>query len=191
MALESLPNGSAPTDTPWVTNLSSTLSSPATRSMPPSPQVPTEILLLPGKAPKMAAASVFTGKFLTTLESRSATNSSLTLRPPAIRSSVDIAMADDGSFVAVWQSGGNLDGNGEGIFAQRFDANGVTLGDEFLVNTTTTGNQTAPAIAMSGATGDFVVVWQDDDNNRRRYFCSAIRQRRQPVATSFLSTRRP
>ncbi len=99
---------------------------------------------------------------------------------------VDIAMADDGRFVAVWQSGGNLDGNGEGIFAQRFDANGVTLGDEFLVNTTTIGNQTAPAIAMSGVTGDFVVVWQGDDNNNEGIFAQRFDSDGNTVGNQFL-----
>ena len=100
--------------------------------------------------------------------------------------SVDVAMADDGSFVAIWQSSGNLDGNGDGIFAQRFDANGVTLGNEFVVNTTFTGNQTAPAIAMSGATGDFVVAWQSADNNLNGIFAQRFHRDGSPAGNQFL-----
>ena len=99
---------------------------------------------------------------------------------------VDVAMADDGSFVAVWQSGGDLDGNGEGIFAQRFDANGVTLGDEFSVTTTIIGNQTAPAIAMSGASGDFVVVWQSADNNMNGIFAQRFDRDGGAIGNQFL-----
>ena len=46
----------------------------------------------------------------------------------------------------------------EGIYAQRYNALGVAQGAEFRVNTVTTGNQSAPAVAMD-ASGDFVVAW--------------------------------
>jgi hypothetical protein len=62
-------------------------------------------------------------------------------------------------FVVVWTSSGGQDGDGAGIFGQRFAADGAPLGAEFRVNTYTIGNQYQPAIASSG--GNFVVVWQD------------------------------
>lgn len=71
-----------------------------------------------------------------------------------------IAMAEDGSFTIAWTSIG-LDGSLDSIAAQRFSANGTSLGDEFLVNTTTLDDQSAPAIAMT-PTGEFVIVWQGD-----------------------------
>ena len=70
-----------------------------------------------------------------------------------------VAVAADGDFVVVWESA-DQDGSGKGIFGQRFAADTSPLGDEFQVNTYTTGSQYAPAVA-SNANGDFVVVWPD------------------------------
>ncbi len=65
-----------------------------------------------------------------------------------------------GGYVVVWQS--NLqDGSGEGVFAQRMDANGVGIGPESRVNTSTNSSQSDPAVAGL-PNGDFVVVWTDD-----------------------------
>jgi len=71
-----------------------------------------------------------------------------------------IAMADSGEFVVVWTGAGE-DGDGYGVFAQRYDAGGNKLGGEFQVNTYTTGNQAYPTVAMS-ADHSFVVAWQSD-----------------------------
>jgi hypothetical protein len=69
-----------------------------------------------------------------------------------------VAMDPGGSFVAVWQSY-KQDGSDYGVFGQRYDFAGVPLGDEFRVNTYTTGDQGFfPAVAL-GAGGNFVVVW--------------------------------
>ena len=70
-----------------------------------------------------------------------------------------VAVAADGDFVVVWESA-DQDGSGKGIFGQRFGADTSPLGDEFQVNTYTTGSQYSPAVASS-ANGDFVVVWPD------------------------------
>ncbi|MCP3963041.1 MAG: hypothetical protein GY719_34820 [bacterium] len=67
-----------------------------------------------------------------------------------------VAMDADGDFVIVWQSLG--DGDYSGVFGQRFDSAGSPAGGELQVNTTTTGHQGGPAVAMD-ADGDFVVVW--------------------------------
>jgi hypothetical protein len=69
-----------------------------------------------------------------------------------------IARDADGDFVVAWASN-NQDGDVLGIYAQRFDERGVKLGSEFRVNTSTTDNQMAPAVAMDAA-GNFVVTWQ-------------------------------
>ena len=63
-----------------------------------------------------------------------------------------------GNFVVVWTSDGQ-DGSGLGIFGQRFDATGTPVGNEFSVNTFTTGDQDMPRVAME-TTGEFVVVWE-------------------------------
>jgi len=69
----------------------------------------------------------------------------------------DIAMEPGGNFVVVWSSYGQ-DGSSNGVFGQRFDANGGPLGQEFQINATSSGNQTEPAVAMDAAAG-FVAAW--------------------------------
>jgi phosphoheptose isomerase len=71
-----------------------------------------------------------------------------------------VAADADGDFVVAWQSLGQ-DGDGYGVFAQRYDAAGLPQGSEFPVNTFTTGLQGSPAVAMD-ANGNFVVAWQSN-----------------------------
>src|SRR5262245_27159001 len=70
------------------------------------------------------------------------------------------AVASDasGNFVVVWQSE-TQDGEGYGVFGQRYDGAGGPLGNEFRVNSFRTSSQRLPAVA-SDASGNFVVVWQ-------------------------------
>jgi hypothetical protein len=68
-----------------------------------------------------------------------------------------VAMDAAGRFVVVWSSLGP-DGDGYGIFGQRYDANGAPQGGEFQVNTYTTTSQYRVAVAPDGV-GNFVVVW--------------------------------
>jgi len=75
-----------------------------------------------------------------------------------------VAMDDDGDFVVVWQDGASAvdgkDGDGYGVYMQRYNASGTKAGGERLVhNTYTTGDQLNPSVAMD-ADGDFVVSWQ-------------------------------
>ncbi len=73
----------------------------------------------------------------------------------------DVALADDGSFVVVWQSVGQ-DAGTAGIYARRYDAAGQAIGNEFRVNqSTATLNESAPSVA-SDASGNFVVTWTTD-----------------------------
>lgn len=71
-----------------------------------------------------------------------------------------VARAADGRFVVAWHSNGE-DGDGYGIFAQLYDVDGAAFGSAFQVNTTITGDQTQPAVAM-GDDGHFVIAWQGD-----------------------------
>ena len=68
-----------------------------------------------------------------------------------------VAVADDGSYVVVWSSLGQ-DGGGWGVYGQRFDSAGNTLGSEFPINQTTANDQHYATVAMNGR-GDFVVAW--------------------------------
>ena len=69
-------------------------------------------------------------------------------------------MQNDGAFVVVWQDRGSNDGSGHGVFGQRFAADGSPVGGEFQVNSYTTGNQFAYAVACA-ADGRFAVSWDE------------------------------
>ena len=69
-----------------------------------------------------------------------------------------VAMDADGDFVIAWQSE-IQDGSGYGVYAQRYNAAGTPQGVEFRVNSSTTGNEKAAAIAMDPA-GNFVITWE-------------------------------
>lgn len=74
------------------------------------------------------------------------------------QSDPQVAALSDGGFVTVWESYGQ-DGDGFGVFGQRFDADGDPVGTEFAVNTYTTYSQDDPAVAALGD-GGFVVAWE-------------------------------
>jgi hypothetical protein len=74
-----------------------------------------------------------------------------------------VATDAEGNFVVAWASL-DQDGDGHGVYAQRYDAAGTPQGAEFRVNTTTAGAQWLPKVAMD-ADGDFVVVWEDRSGN--------------------------
>lgn len=67
-----------------------------------------------------------------------------------------IAMEATGDFVITWES--YQDGDGPGIYAQRYNAAGTAQGSEFKVNTYTTASQFNPSIAID-ASGGFVIAW--------------------------------
>jgi hypothetical protein len=68
-----------------------------------------------------------------------------------------VAIAPSGDAVVVWASDGQ-DGDQHGVYGQRFQADGQPIGPEFLVNTTTQGQQRRPTVAMH-SDGTFVVAW--------------------------------
>lgn len=74
------------------------------------------------------------------------------------QSNPSIAIDGDGDFVVAWH-GYAQDGSGSNIYAQRFNALGVSQSAEFLVNSTTSEWQNNPAVAID-ADGDFVITWE-------------------------------
>ena len=69
-----------------------------------------------------------------------------------------VAIDADGYFVVVWEDyrNNNLD-----IYAQRYDSNGLTIGNNFKVNDDlSSANQFEPSVAMNPS-GEFIVVWGD------------------------------
>ena len=63
----------------------------------------------------------------------------------------------DGDFVVSWQSP-DQDGDGLTVMARRFSSEGTSQGDDFQVNTYTTGDQRKPDVSLD-ADGNFVIVW--------------------------------
>lgn len=78
-----------------------------------------------------------------------------------------------GSFLAVWEDDSNTgaDTSSWAIRGQLFNADGTKRGAEFLINSSTTGNQRDPQVTVLND-GRFVVVWQDatQDQIRARVF---------------------
>lgn len=80
---------------------------------------------------------------------------------------VKIAMAPTGEFIVAWSSR-YQDGSGYGVYAQRYDAGGNTVGGEFRLNEYVAGDQAMPSIAMNGI-NDFVVSWQSNGQDGDQY----------------------
>jgi len=72
-------------------------------------------------------------------------------------SSPAIAVDANGDYVVGWGSN-NQDGSGWNVSVQRYSANGTPQGSTTRVNTTSTGDQLDPSVAMDSV-GDFVVTW--------------------------------
>jgi hypothetical protein len=70
-----------------------------------------------------------------------------------------VALDPLGNFVVTWYALGR-DGSGHAVLARLFDAAGNALGDEFLVNQSTAGDQWWPRVDRD-AQGRFLVAWQD------------------------------
>ncbi|MEX5580215.1 hypothetical protein [Pseudophaeobacter sp. A-200-2] len=68
-----------------------------------------------------------------------------------------VAALSGGGFVVTWETR-DQDGDGAGIYGQRYDADGAVIGPEFLVNTYTVGDQAIPSVTGLNA-GGFVVTW--------------------------------
>ena len=81
----------------------------------------------------------------------------------------------NGGYVTVWASDTG-DGSGKAIMGQLFDSSGNKVGAEFLVNTTTAGDQDLPTVVSytnPNGPAAFIVVWQSAENGG-----SVIRGRR-------------
>lgn len=78
------------------------------------------------------------------------------------QSQASIAALANGGFVVTWydESRTGADSSGGAIRGQMFNANGSKNGSEFLVNTTTTGDQGGPSVSAM-VDGSFLVAWTD------------------------------
>src|SRR5262245_21038799 len=85
----------------------------------------------------------------------------------------DIAVAPDGTFVVVWED--DRDGNGRyKVFARLFSASGAPLTGSVRVNPVSTGQQSAPRVAIA-PDYRFVVVWEDDRDQKGNFHVFAQR----------------
>jgi len=73
----------------------------------------------------------------------------------------------NGNFIVAWESLFQ-DGNGFGIFAQRFTSDGTLLGSELQVNSYTATDQRFPVIGVGGD-GRFVIAWQSAGQDGHSY----------------------
>ena len=73
----------------------------------------------------------------------------------------EVAALATGGFVVAWKGDSSAEGDtsGSSVQARRFDPAGQSLGDDFQVNSYTTGDQSRPALAAL-PTGGFVVAWE-------------------------------
>jgi hypothetical protein len=84
------------------------------------------------------------------------------------QSNPQIAVLPNGGFVITWQdgsagvAGATGDNSGLAVKAQIFAANGIKIGDEILVNTTTQGDQWEPQITALPNNG-FIITWTDEN----------------------------
>lgn len=69
-----------------------------------------------------------------------------------------MALLSDGGFVTAWQSNGQ-DTSGYGAYGQRYTSNGLTNGNEFLINSYTSSGQYIRGIAPF-SDGGFVATWE-------------------------------
>ena len=71
-----------------------------------------------------------------------------------------VGALQDGGYVVVWESDATApDSSGFGVFGQRYDQTGNTVGGQFLANTTTFSSQNNGVVTGLGD-GGFVIAWQ-------------------------------
>lgn len=95
-----------------------------------------------------------------------------------------LAMRPDGVFVVAWDGDPNK-ASEDDIRARVLDANATPLGDEFIVNTTRTGQQQNARVAVNGQ-GEFMVAWEGpsaDPNEGTDVFCQRLDPNSQPVGS--------
>jgi hypothetical protein len=109
----------------------------------------------------------------------------VSLTPNITKRNPAVAMDSAGDFVIAWESQ-SQDGSAYGVYAQRYNPAGAPQGGEFRVNTFTTGQQLAPAVAAD-ADGDFVIAWQSaaQDGSAEGIFAQRFDRNGAPVGAEF------
>lgn len=103
-----------------------------------------------------------------------------------VQNSVAVAMLDNGSWLAAWESEVPL--FGQGIYARMFDAGGAAVSwISPVINQTTFGNQTAPDVASDGS-GSFVVTWVSDHSGNEDVYMRRFSASGTPLSGEILVT---
>ena len=91
-----------------------------------------------------------------------------------------------GYFIVVWD-GNPGPADQDNILARRFKFDGMTMSDEFMVNTIFTGTQQRPKVAMNNR-GQFIIVWDskiDPNINERDIFAQRYDSSGAPLGDEF------
>ncbi len=98
----------------------------------------------------------------------------------------DVTGLEDGGFVVTWQSEGQ-DGDGFGIYAQRYDVNNQQVGDEFQVSSYEIADQVRPEIT-SLADGGYVISWMSygQDGSENGIYMQIFNQAGEKVSAEIL-----
>ena len=97
----------------------------------------------------------------------------------------NIAVDASGNFIVVWESSGQ-DGDGNGVFAQRYNADGTPDGTEFQVNTFTSNSQVNPKVTID-AEGNFIITWEsfEQDGDDYGVFARRYNALGEPIDSEF------
>lgn len=74
---------------------------------------------------------------------------------PGCQTQPQVAVQPDGSFLIVW---GHANTFNAGIYARRYDANGVPQGNDFRVGAAVNADDSGPSVAIDG-TGNYALAW--------------------------------
>lgn len=80
----------------------------------------------------------------------------------------------DGRFMVVWASDDTGDGNGGCVRARIFEADGTASSADFIVNSTISGGQTNPGLAVL-ADGRILMIFESDDTGDGAFGCIRAR----------------
>ena len=99
----------------------------------------------------------------TTLDSSSGSEFRVNTTTSKDQGEPNVAALADGGYVITWESK-DQDGDGKGVFGQRYDSDGNAVGSEFQINSETSKDQ--EDVSVTGLDGGgFVVVWESKDQD--------------------------
>ena len=97
-----------------------------------------------------------------------------------------VSVQANGTFLIAWHSADLVDDtSGSGIRARLFNSDGSPVGDDFLVNSTTSGNQSNASVAAL-ADGRFVVVWQSPEGGNLQIRARLISETGSAIGADFV-----